>query len=117
MSKESTEMKALMRSPKALMDFKMTGRKPKAVQPTSPLIILLESISPRDRLNIIGIRLSPKLGYQSGAQFHTAAQLLNWLKPNPWIVGTWPAESCRIKMFSQKLILKDLLNHATKNNL
>lgn len=103
MSKEAAEMKALIRSPKALMDYQLLGKRPKAVQPHSPLITYLESKSPRARLEMRNVRLSPKLGYASGAAFANAEQLLRYLKPNQWVVGSWPAESYRIKSFYQRI--------------
>lgn len=103
MSKISTQIRHLMRSPKALVKFHSTGKLPNAVSPSSPLITYLESLSPRDRIKITNVRLSPKLGYQSNAQFASAQAMLNYLKPNAWIVGSWPAESCRIKGFTARI--------------
>lgn len=111
MSKESTEMRHLMRNPKAFMDFKLYGKTPEAVKPSSPLITYLESIPPRERVRITNVKLSPKLGYQSGAAFSNAQQLLQYLKPSAYIVGSWPAESCRIKSFTTR-ITDDIFRNA-----
>lgn len=113
MSQHTTQLKHLARSPKAMMDFQMRGKLPNAVRPDSPLIRYLESISPRERINITNIRLSPSLGYQSGAQFSNAQVMLNYLKPSAWVVGNYPAESYRIKAFS-KQITKDLFQAAQR---
>ena len=120
MSKYNEQVKKMMRSPKDLMDFQMTGRLPNAVQPSSPLITFLESLTPRDRLQMVGVRLSPKLGYQSGAQFGNAEQMLRYLKPRPWVAGSWPAESCRIKSFRATITKSDFeaaqKKYGTKKN-
>jgi hypothetical protein len=83
MSKESVQMKHLMRSPKAMMDYQLHRKLPNERQPNSDLIKYLESIPPRERVEMIGVRLSPKLGYQSNAQFANAQLMLNYLKPSP----------------------------------
>lgn len=103
MSKESAENKHLSRSPKAMMDFQVTGRRPNAVRPTSPLITYLESIPPHERARMQNVRLSPTLGYQSGMRFPNAEQMLRYLKPSQWVVGTWPAESYRIQGFRRPI--------------
>lgn len=113
MSKQNVEMKHLMRSSKAMIDYQVSGKLPNAVCPTSPLIIYLESINARERQRIMNVRLSPSLGYQSGAQFSNAQMMLNYLKPSAWVVGTWPAEACRIKSFN-KMISKDGFDAAQK---
>jgi hypothetical protein len=78
------------------------------------LITLLETIPPRLRLRIRGVRLSPALGYQTGRQFHTAEQLLKWLKPDQQMLQdrSWPAESFRHKGFRKTLTLDDLKAHS-----
>lgn len=114
MSRETEQIKHMIRNPKAVMDYHMKGKLPNAIRPTSPLISYLESIAPRDRQNIKNVRLSPKLGYQSGAQFRNAEQMLRYLKPRDYVVGNWPAESVRIKAFNTK-ITEEIFNQAQKN--
>lgn len=96
--------------PHAHMQFKATGKLPTLVTPASPLIALLETIPPRLRVEIRGVRLNPALGYMNGSQFHTAEQLLRWLKPQREMLSceSWPAESFRDKRFQRKLELSDL---------
>jgi hypothetical protein len=100
----------LARHPHAMLEYRATGRVPRTVRPSSPLISLLESLPPGLRAQIRGVRLNPSLGYQCGHQFHTAEQLLRWLKPaHEMLEGeTWPAESYRIKQFQRRLSLSDL---------
>lgn len=109
MSKRSAEMAHLVRSPKAMMEYQMTGKTPSAVQPSSPLITFLSSLSPRERQQMTCVRLSPQLGYQTGAQFHTAEAMLRYLKPSEWVVGNWPAESFRIKQFNKTITREDFM--------
>ncbi len=104
MSKQSVEYKALARSPKAMMEFQLRGKMPNAVNPSSPLITYLEGISPRDRIAMKNVKLSPALGYQSGASFANAQMLLTYLKPKEWIAHkSWPAESMRLKSFNRRI--------------
>lgn len=109
-SKESTQIRQLLRSPKAQVDFALRRKLPTAIRPKSPLITYLEAIPPRQRIEIKNVRLSPQLGYQSGAQFSNTQSLLNYLKPSSWMVGSWPAESVRIKQFSRP-ITDELFNN------
>lgn len=105
------QMQHLMRNSKAMMDFQMTGRLPRAQAPSSsPLIALLELLPPRLRQELRGIKVHPKLGYNTCHQFNNAEQLLNWLKPSQQFYGnqSHPAESLRIKHFSSPLTLGDL---------
>lgn len=108
------QMHQLATNPHAYMKFRATGEVPRTVTPSSPLITLLESIPPRLRLQIRGVRLSPSLGYMTGMQFHNAAQLLKWLKPDNEMLEarSWPAESYRDKRFNKRLTLDDLKAHA-----
>jgi len=110
------QMRHLMRRPQAMMRHQMTGRLPQMISPQSPLITLLESVRPHLRLLIRGIRLSPKLGYQTGQQFHNAEQLLRFLKPDQQMIEgePWPAESYRIKRFTTPLKLADLKDHCAQ---
>lgn len=75
------QVRAITRCPKATMRHLMTGEVPKLVVPRSPLITLLEKYSPRDRLDMIGVKLTHTLGYTGGITFRNAEQLYNWLKP------------------------------------
>ena len=106
----SKQIKYLATHPHAHLKFQTTGQLPRMVKPASPLITLLESIPPRLRMQIRGVRLNPSLGYLTGTQFHTAEQLLRWLKPdNEMLASTsWPAESYRDKRFNRAVTLKDL---------
>lgn len=108
------QMRQLATNPRAYMKFRATGELPRTVKPSSPLITLLESIPPRLRQEIRGVRLSPSLGYMTGKQFHNAAQLLKWLKPDNEMLEaqSWPAESYRDKRFQKQLTLADLKAHS-----
>jgi hypothetical protein len=115
MSKESVQIKAMMRNPKAQMDYQLTNKLPDAVCPSSPLIAFLESISPRERLRLRNIKLSTKLGYQSNANFSNGQLMLNYLKPSKWVVGNWPAKSCQITNFRGTVTL-DTFNKVQEEN-
>ena len=97
----------LMRNPSAFMRYQTTGQVPRATRPDSPLIRLLESISPRDRQMIVGVKITT-LGYMSGQIFHNAEQLYRWLKPSNDIYGSYPAGSWQDRGFQKKLTLDDL---------
>ncbi|TNC80805.1 MAG: hypothetical protein C9356_11825 [Oleiphilus sp.] len=99
MNKRNTQLKHLLRNPKAMSDYQLHGRLPKATRPDSPLIRYLESLSVRERIALRNVRLSPKLGYQSNTGFVNAERMLRYLKPNEWMTTPWPAESVRIKAF------------------
>lgn len=101
------QIKALLRRP----DMLLTGRVPRMIVPDSPLIKLLECISPRDRVHLRSVCVHPNLGYSSGASFQNAEQMLRWLKPSNRMLEneSWPAESHRIKRFSKQLSFDDLL--------
>lgn len=113
MSKLDTQIKAMLRNPKALPDFYTQGKLPHVIEPASPLITLLLRIAPRDRLGIRGITLGPDLGYSCGFPFANAEQLLRYVRPNRYVTGTFPAESRRIKTFQRELAIDDLLSCAS----
>ena len=109
----SRQIKKLATNPGAYMRFQATGALPRLVTPASPLITLLQQIHPRDRIRIYGVSVSAELGYTGQRVFHTAAQALLWLAPQPEMLedDPWPAEQCRIKAFSKVLSMDDLLEH------
>jgi hypothetical protein len=116
MSKYSQQIKLISQNPKAYMNYLTQGKLPHLVKPSSPLITLLESLTPRMRQEIRGVRLHPELGYNTNIQFNTAEQLLRYLKPNEYIKPeTSPAEQYRIKHFNKPLRVKELLAHSTKH--
>lgn len=111
MTNQSRQIKYMMQHPEAFMKYRATGQLPRTRKaPSSPLIELIESLPARLRLEIRGVRLNPRLGYQNGLQFHNAQQLLNWLRPEQELIGneSTPAESYRSKRFVRKLALADL---------
>ncbi|WP_019583836.1 hypothetical protein [Thioalkalivibrio sp. ALE16] len=106
----SGAIRHMMRNPRELIDFETTGRVPRPMRVESPLIDLLRTLSPRDRMCIEGIQLSPELGYHYAGFFRNAEVLLRWLEPDGEVFegDTWPAESWRDKRFRQRLTLADL---------
>jgi|SRR5690554_781734 len=106
----SHQMRYLATNPRAMMEFRATGRLPRMVAPQSPLITLLETLSPHDRQAMRGVMLHPSLGYLTSIRFHNAEQLYRWLKPAPQMLEgeSHPAESYRNKRFNQTLGLDDL---------
>lgn len=116
MSKQTAQIKALARSPKAQMDYMLRGKLPNTYTPKSPLIELLENIPPRERLQFQGIRMSPKLGYETNQIFNNAEQLLRWLKPQQHMTQPCPAESRKIQSFDKQLTIADLKSHCSNKN-
>jgi hypothetical protein len=104
----SKQLHRLATNPADMMRFQATGQLPSGVRPASPLITLLEQIGARDLPRIVGLTVDERLGYSGSRTFHTAAQALHWLKPAPEVFGSFPAESWRIKAYSQQLSLEDL---------
>ena len=106
MSKYTAQMKALIRSHKALTDYAISGQLPRVTAPQSPLITYLESIAPRERVRGRRVTLSPALGYQIVCDFGSLQSMLNYLKPSPWVDRAHPAESRRIKSFVKPINTK-----------
>jgi len=109
---DSKTARYLARNPRAMMKYRATGKAPQLRDPKSPLITLLEQIAPRDRAQIIGVRLSPTLGYRSGARFRTAAALYRWLVPAV-ATESVPSESHQDKRFAKRLSITDLEEHCS----
>lgn len=108
MSINSRDLNRMIKSPRLLAEYQRTGRVPESLRPTlkSPLITLLDSIFPRDRLQITGIKITPALGYTGSRQFHNAQQALNWVRPTDTYNPV--CESWRIKNFHKALTIDDL---------
>lgn len=100
-------IRMLSRHPQRLAQYLRTGRLPGVTKPAGPLITLLDSIPPRDRLEIRAVMIGPALGYTGRHVFQNAAQALNWLRPPQDGVST-PSESWRDKRFSRPLSIEDL---------
>ena len=109
----SKQLQAITQSPRLAMRYQLCGEVPKMMTPRSPLIDLLETYTPHQRIRMIGIRVLPALGYTGGLTFRNGEQLYRWLKPEPQMLetDTWPAESRRIKTFRKKLTEADLRKH------
>ncbi|WP_415912467.1 hypothetical protein [Neptuniibacter sp. QD37_11] len=101
----------LAKRPADLVRFNATGRLPNSVRPVSPLISILEEISPRDRLEIKGIRIS-QLGYMTDQVWQNAEQLYRWLKPDSEVIGAYPAGSRQDKRFNRPLSLQDIKDNS-----
>lgn len=115
---DSKIAKRITTNPKAMMDFHLMGKVPSLKSSNkTPLWILLSKISPRDRLRIMSIRLSPKLGYNSSATFGNAEQLFRWLGGNEKH-GDWehrPCDSCSINSFRGNISVEVLFQHCKKH--
>lgn len=103
-------------NPHAYARFHMTGQLPAMVRPKSPLITLLEALTPRERMAIVGLTVNERLGYLGNRQFHTAEVALRWLKPDSEMLTaqSWPAESHRIKRFAGSIYLDELVIHSSR---
>ncbi len=109
---DSRTLHRLATNPKALMEYHGTGRLPVVNPPSSPLITLLQSLQPRERLRIASVTISLPLGYTGSRIFQNAQQALNWLLPagSPRNV---PSQSWQDKRFRRALTVEDLGHHAT----
>ncbi len=112
----SKQLHHIATNPRAHMRFMTTGRAPETVRPRSPLIDLLEKLSPRDRVAIVGLKVGPALGYTGSRQFASAESALRWMKPDHEMLKdrSWPAESWRDKRFAQAITLDQLIAHAAR---
>lgn len=104
---DQRSLSLLMKRPSAMSRFLATGALPSVAKPSSPLITLLESLSPRERSRIVGLKVGPALGYNGSRQFHTAHQALSWLIPAN--LSTMPAsQSWQDRRFTRRLTIGDL---------
>jgi hypothetical protein len=98
----------LATNPHDHMRFLTTGRLPRGVRPTSPLITLLKAINPHDRARLVGVQVDSRLGYTGSRQFHYGGQVLTWICPSDEVFGAFPADSWRDKRFTGPLYLETL---------
>ena len=108
-----SQMDFLLKSPRAMMEYHVLGRLPRGKRPDSPLIRLLETLTPRERIAIEGIRIS-NLGYSTGHEFRNAEQLYRWLKPANEVFWAYPAINVQNARFAVRLSLSDLLTFARR---
>lgn len=89
-----------------------TGLQPVVNSSSSPLITLLQSLHPRERLRIASVTISLPMGYTGSRIFQNAQQALNWPLPagSPRNV---PSQSWQDKRFRRPLTVDDLGHHAT----
>ena len=103
---QSKQIQHMLRNPRALMNFQLSGRLPivRKPQPT-PLWLCLSRMTPRERLNLRNITLSPALGYNCRIPFRNAEQLWQYLGGQDDIVGETrlPSESRIIRSFRQTI--------------
>lgn len=106
------QIKRISTDPKSGMDYLTSKKVPAMTSPTpSPLWQLLNSIPPRLLVEIKGVQLNPKLGYNNGQKWQNAAQLFNWLGGTNQR-GSWessPADSYIDRRFKKRLKINDLL--------
>lgn len=113
----SRQIKRIATNPTAYMRFVSSGKLPETTRPSSPLITLLEHLSPHERQLIRGLTVDPSLGYSGSRVFSSADAALRWASPVQEMVEgePWPAESWRIKAFQGPLYLEDLLQKASSH--
>jgi len=73
----------------------------------SPLIVLLQSFTPRERLQIASLTITGSLGYTGRHFFRNAQQALNWLAP-ACSSGSVASQSWQDKRFVAALTVDDL---------
>lgn len=109
------QIKRIASHPKSAMDYQASGRVPAMELPLqTPLWVLLDSIPPRLRAEIKGVKLNPKLGYNNGQLWQTAEQLFRWLGGNE-SRGSWessPADGYADRRFQKRLTVEDLLQYS-----
>lgn len=89
-----------------------THTQPVVNSSSSPLITLLQSLHPRERLRIASVTFSPPMGYTGSRIFQNAQQALIW----PLSAGlprNVPSQSWQDKRFRRPLTVDDLGHHAT----
>lgn len=111
MAIDSKTLSILARNPTAYVRFCSTGDLPKLSDPKGPLITLLRSIYPHERLRILNLRVGPELGYQGMRTFQNAAQALNWVRPQHK-AQHHPCDSSQIARFTKQLSIDDLSQFA-----
>lgn len=104
----SRTLARLVKNPHQMQRFMATGVVPDVLgEPSpSPLFTLLQSIHPRERLSIEGVRVGPLLGYAYRIEFSNAAQAYNWVGPS-FAAGS-PAQAARNISFRNVLTIDDL---------
>mgnify|MGYP003624997434 CR=1 FL=1 len=110
----SRAMNHLARNPRALIEFQMTGKVPRGRRPDSPLIRLLETLTPRARMSIEGVSIY-RLGYNTHYVFRNAEQLYRWVKPSEDVFGSYPAETAKNHRFSGTISLDELLKSSKRH--
>lgn len=109
-------VRAMLRSPRAMMEFQATGRLPNLPERErpSPLAALLLSLAPRDLAQIRSVTVGPGLGYCCRREFPTAQAALNWIYPQH-ASGPTPGDFHRDPRFEARtrtLSLTDLAKFA-----
>lgn len=101
----------MLRHPNHLSAYHATGKVPEMATPTSPLITLLASLWPRERLSITCVDVGQALGYIGARTFRNAEQAYRWLVPTTpqCYVASMGAQDRR---FRQALTVDDLAKHA-----
>lgn len=109
---DSKTLHRLATNPKAMLNYKLTGRLPSFVPPSSPLITLLQSLHPRERVQVASLTVSASLGYRGLHSFRNAQHALNWAVPEG--TSSMPASaSWQIKQYRKLLTVDDLKDRAT----
>jgi hypothetical protein len=108
---DNKTLQLLLRNPAAMARHHATGRTPALANPSSPLITLLKSLSPRDRSLITGLTIDASMGYSGSRIFATAGQAMNWLVP-PHAATHYPSESWQDKRFQKALTIDELAKNA-----
>lgn len=103
----------LARNPRLMMEYQATGKLPSPRlqrAERTPLLNLLASLSPSLRGAIIGVKLSPALGYDVGCTFSTAEHLYRYI--GGYRNGNRPeiGEYRMIRSFKGEVTLDMLLN-------
>lgn len=111
----SKTLNKLMKRPHEFQKAMLNGGRVATRKPEqTPLLMLLRQIPPRLRMEFKGIRLSPKLGYNTGMPFANAHQLYRWLggeETELLASERLPSESYAIRSFRGPLSLETLASH------
>lgn len=104
-------LNAMLRNPRLMAEFCATGKMPEVATPSSPLITLLASLWPRERLSVTSVNVGQDLGYIGARMFRNAEQAYRWLVP-PVPQPSVASMGAQNRRFSRVLTIDDLAKQA-----
>jgi len=107
---KGSDLYRALRSPKAMIEFQMTGRvrAQQSRTKTNPLTLALQGIPPMYLSRIRGLTVDSRLGYTGRRQFNTASQALQWANPSH-VAASHPADSWADRRFTRSIAIDDII--------